>query len=515
MFRSDRDRDDAPVSLRGNYDGARLVNTPLSILACKEEGIRPEQLLKPNSDDPYGSMRRPNMPQPDEADAPDGDGADRTEPTSPTKQGDKKAIRIPKPPKDIALQKAKVEAEHRERQRQRLLATAKGRHAILLAKQQHGHVSPGRTSKTETHDGEEGDKDHATDLEGTAQRGTVRSLHTLPAISPRGTRGADADDEDGELQLAKQFLVLKQAAERRAKMQKQVEQKDQHVREFQAKQAEIREKKAQEAARQAEEVRKKTLENYQKSQRVRRLKSMHKIVEKDQKIEHAKESVKKSRSPPDPLRGEKEREAAAKRDAERLQKINEKITKAQESARRRAEEVERERELKAFQTELQMKAQEEQNERARRMLEFKKEQMNDRVETMKEKRERLERERAEELRQKMLKREKVSRRKEDIQEYIAQHEGEDHIEPPAWLQDAVRKLQSRESPRSASQSKYSTSIPNSPRAATSGVFSDSASHASDKSPRGRKNKFVAEERFTVFTADQPKQRCFPKWMYDE
>jgi hypothetical protein len=489
MFRDLRDSrggDQPPVSLsNAKYDGSRPVNTPLSLRACWEEGIEPAQLVKPEAADPYFK----------EGSAAGGNGGNAA--------ADGEEKKIPKPP-PLSAEKQKLRLEHNERVRQRLLVAVRSRYQMLQTKAKEPTKTANSTRKPqETENSDESTKESPR--------------IPLPPISGRSPLLAAPDGEDDEDELVKAFLVLKKSAETRNRTRHALEKKERHMAEWAAHVEEERRQKSEAAAKAAETQRAKTLEAYERNQRIRTLKSLKKVEEKEKMIETAHQHAKATHKVVDPSRGEKEREMAAKADAERLANLQTKLAKAQEAAQRKRKQEERERELKAFQQELVLETQEQQNERCKKMLEFRKSRIQAKMEEEEKRRQEASEARRAKIKASMLARERIMREKEEVAKYVAECEakGLETIDAPEWLKDSVERYHKRGATGTLSSTPRTARLePRRPGSLAGDASPSPKRTRSARSSGSGTDRFMSPERFTIFTAEQPAKRCFPKWMFE-
>jgi DNA repair exonuclease SbcCD ATPase subunit len=471
-----------------NYDGRRIVSSPTSLEACRIEGVLPESLLLRDlqrgevdaSHDPYASCTCATTEQ----------------------------LQIKR---DFIERKRKALVALVHATREKLVSTRKGDTLRLP------HLSP------MSPDGKAGSAvptpPHSPGMSprGASPRASPRAVATPRSqVSPRNTTtGSSSPKAPGSfhnvtlpatnVEVAQYYDQLKNQADAEARKQAKWDEKMARVAERAKAAAEQRAQRAA-ASGEAHDAKLSTvLQRAQALDSERNKKFEETWRKEEEKLQTiAEERTLRQSQRPKPNRGVKERAAAEKQEVQRLDALREKLAKANEASQELQEKSAKERERRAFLSELQNAAYREQNLRAQRAKGHRMEQLEQRIQEAGWKRVEAEADRDAMLFEKTLQREVVSRQKQEVAEFVRTHgRTSPTLPPPAWLEPQLRALREK-------QKGSSGRGPHPPSSPRSELSPRSTLRSSETSPRA----FKVREKFTIGDSSEPSvKQAFPAWMF--
>jgi chemotaxis protein histidine kinase CheA len=459
------------VSLVANYEGRRLVNTPLSLEACMIEGVVPEMLL--HIDHQQG----------------------RLDPSLDAYSTCKSAN----------AEFGQLKRDFIERKRRALVATLVTTRAKLAQTKKPDSPRlpklPSRPAATAA--------GSVIPSPPRADLGTPRSSrrpHTSSSphkpIFPGSFHQVELPPENTE--VAEYFLTLKQQADadvdRMNKWQHKRDTLDARSRAVAAKRAETMAARSASQDARLKSVLQRAQERFDDKQR--------KFEETWRKEELKLQTVSEQRSIRMSTRCQRDNEARAKERAEkseekRVEAIRQKMERSEELASKVHETAQKERERRAFLAELQSAAHREQTVRAQRAKDHRTAQLEVRLSEFSDKRDNASHEKDAANFQKTLQREVLARQKQEVADFVRSHgRTSPTAPPPAWLEQQLTTL--KDKLRSASTARGTR--PNT-RSDVGPPRTSRTSH-SDRT-------FQVREPFSIggSSSSQADRQAFASWMY--
>lgn len=468
------------VSLK-NYDGRRVLTSPLSLRACDLECVQPEQLVmraKQSKAERRGSGAYGTQ-LPDIA-------TGKSTPSVGSVCGDGETSSRRKHPCDLerrlVVDKARIREEFLERERLHLLSVVKATYDKL---RNSAPAVPPLDLHAAKHKSEAASSTNS-------RAASARSPHSDMA-RPKSSR------EDNE-ELVRYFEILRVAAEKQAVAAEKWNRKEQKIRALHETLTRVRKEKLDASTKKFQERLEHVKEVHDQQEAELKEKSVKKISDKLQKIEKAlKQKEKEHHVSSDPNHGAKEKEAAEREATKRREATERKIASAAEAAQSIKKRADVQRALRDYAAELQDEARLRNAERHEKKVAMERQRMEESVERKRQEQRAAEEALAEARRQEALQREGVARQKELVSQYVAAQSGSATVEPPKWLEAQVlasRRLRTNNGALSA-------------RADAAGP-SPRSDHAATHTPRPP----AAREKFTVFYTSEPSPRqAFSKWMF--
>jgi hypothetical protein len=444
------------ISLRGGeYDGRRLLNTPLSLEACRLEGVLPELLLVTNSRD-----------------------ADNIKPNSFT-------ALLP-----VSPEQSEAKRGFMERKRQALVNTAQLSYQSLIAAASRGR-SPPKTARQKS----------------TGQVATPPPLPRQRKAPRPHLAFHDISLPEDNTEVAQFFTQLQSEANntttRLQKWDKHKSAVDNRLTAFTARRAADCEDRSV-----AIDQRVNTVRHRRDGDKTRRHDELANLL--DRKTQRSLNfTLDRSKKQKETLQrgaghGDKERAAAVQLEGKRVEVMKEKLEKAKNASMETTMRTQKEQQQRLFMSDLQNAASKEMTLRASRATAHRTEELAFRIEAATRKRDAAADGRANRMHEKALQRELVQRQKRDLQLYVAECVANNQrVEAPAWLSDQLAVLDAKKKVGSPQQSpeRRNERTPRRP----------------EMSPEKRVNTastFAVREKFTISSSQAPSgKQAFAPWMY--